>query len=86
MDFDKREQALSLIREARWRETTYISPHAYILATDITYNALRALLESLLQTAGYSQRFRSVVYRYIDLDGYQYWLMNGVINRAKLRA
>ncbi len=77
-----RHEPESLIDDAQWRATNYLSPHEYVLSRDCPelYSALRAYLFD----HGYEGLFFNREYTYVNIGAYRYWIVEGVVNRASL--
>ena len=69
-----------LVEQATFRKTEYIRPHEYIVQKD--YPELHALLSKLINENGYIEKFYEHDYKYIDIGGYKYWVMENILNRA----
>jgi hypothetical protein len=66
-------------------KTNYIEAHEYIVKTwNPDCAALHAALASQIAEAGYERKFYGRTYRYLNLGGYRYWIMDAVLNRALL--
>ena len=77
------------IKNAKWRKTTYIAYHEYVME-ETNPTLLQALLP-LIEERGYNAEFGSRTYRYWNHDGYRYWIVddykgipsgNAAINRT----
>jgi hypothetical protein len=74
-----------LIEDVPWRATNYIEPHEYIVKTwDEKCAALVESIRKRISEQGYRQKFRGASYRYVNVDGYRYWVFKLVLNRARL--
>jgi hypothetical protein len=71
-------------------KTYKTAPHEYTLRKvkpDLDVDFVRFV--ELIRSEGYDQEFCGKAYRYLDIDGYQYWIMGSpvgetiLINRAK---
>lgn len=71
-----------MIQEQTWKKTEYIRPHEYIVDkwNPILFTAVKALII----TQGYWKYFFKSKYRYINIDGYKYWVIENILNREKL--
>jgi len=89
------ENIRKYIAKVEWinAKTYTTAPHEYVLKT------AKPELESdfisfvkFIRSNGYDEKFWNKTYRYFDIDGYQYWAMDDVIektvliNRAKRKA
>ncbi len=71
-----------LIDGAQWRATNYLSPHEYVLSRD--YPELYAALRAYLLDQGYVGLFLNREYTYGNIGVYRYWIIEDVVNRARL--
>ncbi len=78
----KREELERMILDAKWRGTSYVSPHEYVLSRD--YPELYMALERYLLAHGYTGLFLDQEYTYANIGAYRYWILEGVLNRARL--
>ncbi len=78
----EREEIERAIDEAQWRATTYLAPHEYVLSRD--YPELHETLKAYLLDHGYRGRFLDREYTYSNIGAYRYWVVGGVLNRARL--
>lgn len=76
---------IDLLATVTFRETTYIQPHAYIVRTwsEPCAKVFDAFADHIA-AEGYEKRFYSKTYRYANVDGYKYWIMDNVLNRERL--
>lgn len=75
----------ALVDKVTFRKTTYIEPHEYIVrAWSADCAALHEAVSQQIAQAGYARRFLNRTYRYINLNGYRYWTLGDVLNRAAL--
>ena len=65
-----------------WHQTNYIQPHEYVLEHE--QPELFAHAEVLLEIDSYGALFRGYPYRYVDRDGWKYWIIDDVLNRERL--
>jgi hypothetical protein len=76
---------LNLLAKVTFKETTYIRPHAYIVrAWSEDCAALFDAFAKHIKEAGYSAKFYSKTYRYANVAGYKYWIVDTVLNRELL--
>ncbi len=71
-----------LINDVQWRATSYLSPHEYVLSGD--YPKLHAALKAHRLDRGYVGQFLNREYVYVNIGAYRYWIVEGVLNRARL--
>lgn len=81
MDLAELERLIDL---ARWRATDYLAPHEYVLSCD--YPELHAALKAYLIEHGYVGLFLDREYVYVNVGAYRYWIIEDVLNRARLNA
>lgn len=66
-------------------------PHSYTLRRDAPSDENFVAMVEVIRSHGYDERFFTRSYRYLDLDGWQYWTMGTdvesttLINRARLK-
>lgn len=80
------EALIKLINQQRWKYAkTYHqkAPHEYIMAD---WNiALYQAIKAKMDIDGYNKPYYTVNFRYVDIDGYKYWLHgNSTLNREPL--
>ncbi len=78
----EREELERLIDDADWRATSYLSPHEYVLSLDCP--ELYTTLEGHLLDRGYKGLFLNREYTYANIGAYRYWIVEDVLNRARL--
>ncbi len=76
------EEIKRAIDEAHWQATDYLSPHEYVLSRD--YPEMHEALKTYLLDHGYTGRFLDREYTYTNIGPYRYWIVDGVLNRARL--
>jgi hypothetical protein len=69
-------------KRAGWHQTNYIQPHEYVLQHE--QPELFAHASGLLAADSYGAMFRGYPYRYIDRNGWKYWIIDDVLNRERL--
>lgn len=77
----------SFINSADWKFAKTMSeiPHEYIVIDDYPKKSKEiAEFIKLIGTNGYEKKFYGKKYRYLNIDNYKYWLIENIINRAKL--
>lgn len=70
------------VHEAKWRATEYLSPHEYVLSEE--YPELYSAVKRCLLDTGYKGRFLDQEYVYANIGAYRYWIVDNVLNRARL--
>jgi hypothetical protein len=76
---------LDLLAKVTFKETVYIRPHAYIVrAWSEECAAVYDAFAQYIKEAGYSAKFYNRTYRYANVDGYKYWIVDNVLNRERL--
>ncbi len=60
-------------------------PHEYIVTDDYPEKAeeINNLIEQI-NKKGYTKAFYGKEYKYLEIDGYKYWVIENIINREKL--
>ena len=71
----------NLINKAIWKKTTYIKPHEYILEQERPI--LFSLIKKMIDELGYDKMFLKKEYRYLNFEGYKYWIVENVLNRQE---
>ncbi len=77
-----RQELERLIDDAQWQATNYLSPHEYVLSRD--YPGLYRALKAYLIDQGYAGLFLNWEYTYVNIGAYRYWIVEAVVNRARL--
>lgn len=84
-------EAREFIVASRWRfaRTMPQNPHFYTLRKDAEDDDQFVSFVEFIRSHGYDEVFGKTTYRYLDIDGWQYWTMGFVtdsttlINRAE---
>lgn len=71
------------IEQAKWRESNYISPHQYFVFEQ-NMEAFRVLREAIKER-GVTGEFLGRRYKYLLHEGWKYWTIFPVINRAPIK-
>lgn len=83
---DRKQRLRAIIRDAEWRTATSPeykdAPHAYIRYFD-TRRAWKTLDRAIAECGEYRTWKKRYRYKYLILDGYAYWTIWPVLNRAK---
>jgi hypothetical protein len=74
------EKLSEAIKVAPWRASDLEGPHEYIV--DKWDPELFHIITSLISNDGYRGIFNNKEYRYLDIDGYRYWQIDIILNRA----
>ncbi len=93
LDLQILEFLRSYIQKVDWiyAKTYPTAPHEYTLRKakpELDADFMR--FAGLIRAEGYDEKFCDKTYRYLDVDGYQYWTMDDsveettLINRAKI--
>ena len=85
------EQLRKFVEASTWTSAKTMPqiPHQYTLRKNAQRDEEFAAFVEFINTHGYDSKFYSRTYRYLDLDGWQYWSMGhsvdsiSLINRAK---
>lgn len=77
-----------LINKIEWTKTTSKlyknTPHEWCNVYEQKAGIdLMNLLKELIKNYGYEAYFYNALFRYFDIDNYQYWCYNTIINRVK---
>ena len=73
---DPRDLALA----APWHRSQHQGPHEYVLEHEAP--VLYAVVEARIKAGeGHEEAFRGRVYQYLRLGVYEYWTLDGVLNR-----
>lgn len=75
------EKLQTAIDKQTWRHSNLKGPHEYITNRD-NPNLFARLTETIRQNPT-KRRFQGILYTYFILNGYRYWKIKGIINRAK---
>jgi len=70
------------IEQAKWRTSNYISPHQYFVYEQ-NQEAFRVIREAIKKD-GVTGEFLGRRYKYLLHEGWKYWVMFPVINRARI--
>ena len=74
-----------LIAQVPWRATDYLGPHEYVVASwDESCAALVEAIRGLIAERGYRREFHGYTYEYVNVGEYRYWVLEFVLNRARL--
>jgi len=62
-------------------------PHEYIVQDGLSNDdkELFAQFKIYIDKNGYTKKFYSKEYKYIDICGYKYWIIENILNREKIR-
>ncbi len=62
-------------------------PHEYIVRTNLSAadKKLYDQFGEYIKENGYTELFQSVPYCYFDVGEYKYWMMDIILNRAKIK-
>ena len=79
---------LKLIEGNEWvfAKTMPEIPHYYIVRDNLSDDDKKLFNEfgEYIKENGYTEEFYSKQYLYIDIDEYKYWIMENILNRAKI--
>lgn len=85
MDIKELEYIVKLTEDLKlWRKTEYVSPHEYIVCTNRDF-LLYQLLRDLIEKDGYVEHFKGQAYKYYNIGEYKYWIIEHILNRAKIK-
>jgi hypothetical protein len=79
---------LKLIENNKWifAETMPKIPHYYIVKDDLS-NGDKKLFDEFdkyIKINGYSGKFYSKIYIYLNINDYKYWAIDNILNREKI--
>lgn len=76
-----------LIDSVKWTyaKTMPGIPHEYIVTDHYPEKSdeIEKFIEQIQQN-GYAKAFYGKEYKYLEIDGYKYWVIENIINRAKI--
>lgn len=79
----------NLIKRVHWQvaKTMPEIPHEYIVIDDYKdkQGEFKIFIDKINHD-GYAEKFFNKEYKYLDIDGYKYWVIENIINRAKIEA
>lgn len=82
-----KKQAEKLIDSVRWTFAKSMPgiPHEYIVVDNYPEKADdMKLFVSEIAKNGYTKTFFGKVYKYLEIGDYKYWVIDNIINRAKI--
>lgn len=83
----KQKDFINLISSLNWKfaKTMPEIPHEYIVIDDYPEksDSIREFIQEI-ENDGYTSSFFDKEYKYFDINGYKYWVIGNIINRAKL--
>lgn len=68
------------VDEIEWRPSDFKGRHEYIIVKD--YPVFTAEITEAINDHGEVSEFKGRKYRYFIFEGYKYWRIGGIINRA----
>jgi len=71
------------IKQGKWHVSDYISPHEYIVY-ERDLEAFR-LIRKEIEEHGVMEKFQGRSYKYWYYEGWKYWAIFPVINRARIK-
>jgi len=72
-----------IIDKTPWTKTNYHGEHEYITKKQ-NYHLFNLICNMIIER-GYYKNFNGINYKYIDLNGYKYWIVDICLNRAKTK-
>jgi hypothetical protein len=76
------------IDEVSWRfaKTMPEIPHYYIVREELSKDRIKIFdeIEVYINKKGYRASFQNKTYNYLNLGDYKYWVIDNILNRAKL--
>jgi len=84
------ERFLDLILSNKWNfaKTMPAIPHYYIAKDDLSVSDQKLFDEfkKSINAKGYVKKFHEKEYKYIDIGGYKYWIIDNILNREKIQS
>jgi hypothetical protein len=78
---------IDLITSVKWTfaKTMPEIPHEYIVVEDYPEkeDEIKEFIQEI-EEKGYIKSFYTKEYKYLKIDGYKYWVIENIINRAKI--
>ena len=78
----------NLIGQNKWifAKTMPEIPHYYIVKDDLSNDDKKLFNEfdEYIKMNGYSRKFYSKKYIYLNIDDYKYWVIDNILNREKI--
>ena len=78
----------NLIRQNKWifARTMPGIPHYYIVKDDLSNDDKKLFdeFDEYIKMNGYSREFYSKKYIYVNIDDYKYWVIDNILNKAKI--
>lgn len=75
------------VKTLKWRfaKTMPEIPHEYIVTDDYPEKSkeINAFIAEIKQN-GYTKEFYGKEYKYLEITGYKYWVIENIINREKI--
>ena len=80
---------LKFIQDSKWVFTKTMPeiPHHYIVRDDLSVPNQKLFDEfkEFIDKKGYSKKFYEKEYKYIDMEGYKYWIIENILNREEIK-
>lgn len=77
-----------LIKQNEWifAKTMPEIPHYYIVRDNLSDDDKKLFDEfyKYIKINGYSKKFYSKQYTYLNIDNYKYWIIDNILNRAEI--
>ena len=78
----------NLIEQNKWifAKTMPGIPHYYIVKDDLSNDDKKLFdeFDEYIKMNGYSKKFYSKKYIYLNIDDYKYWVIDNILNREKI--
>ena len=82
------KEITNFINSVKWTfaKTMPQIPHEYIV-TEHYPNKSKEINDFIahINSHGYTKSFYGKEYKYLEIDGYKYWVIENIINRAKIK-
>ena len=78
---------IKLIERGEWvfAKTMPKIPHHYIVRDDLSDGDKKLFddFDLFIKEKGYTEKFHTKKYHYVDIEGYKYWIIENILNREK---
>jgi len=83
------EKFLKFIQDSKWifAKTMSEIPHYYIVRDNLSATDQKLFDEfrEFIDEKGYVKKFYTKEYKYIDIQGYKYWIIENILNREEIK-
>lgn len=78
---------IKLIERGKWvfAKTMPEIPHHYIVRDNLSDDDKKLFdeFDLFIRENGYTKKFYTKKYQYVDIEGYKYWIIENILNRGK---